>query len=232
MSRDVGVILVAGGKGQRLGGAVSKQFLPLAGQPMLLRAMRAFTSHPAVVHLAVVLPPPVLVAPPEWLSELPGERISLVAGGRERMDSVENGLLALPPGCAIALSHDAARPFVSREVIDAVIALARRGMGGLAALPVGDTLKSERFTDGARVVDATVSREGMWRAQTPQGFPRALLERAFREAREAGFVGTDESALVERTGIAVVFVPDSIRNFKVTTADDLALAEVIARELG
>lgn len=229
MPRDIGVILVAGGKGQRLGGAVSKQFQSIAGQPMLLRALRPFTSHPEVCQVAVVLPSAALVAPPEWLAALAGEMVTLVAGGAERMDSVENGLARLRPECTVALSHDAARPFVSREIIDAVIALGRQGDGAIAARQVSDTLKSERGEEGARLIAGTIPREGVWRAQTPQGFPRQVLETAFRNAREKNLLATDEAALVEQMGGRIHLVPDTIWNLKVTTADDLLLAELIAR---
>jgi 2-C-methyl-D-erythritol 4-phosphate cytidylyltransferase len=196
---------------------------------MLLRALRPFTSHPDVCQITVVLPAAALVAPPEWLVTLAGDLVTLVAGGAERMDSVENGLTRLRPECSIALSHDAARPFVSREVIDAVIARARRGESAIAARPVRDTLKSERTEEGASLIAGTIPREGVWRAQTPQGFPRHILEAAFRNARQSAFQGTDEAALVEQMGERVHLVMDTIWNLKVTTPDDLALAELIAR---
>jgi 2-C-methyl-D-erythritol 4-phosphate cytidylyltransferase len=145
------------------------------------------------------------------------------------MDSVENGLLKLRAECTIALSHDAARPFVSRDIIDAVIARARQGEGAIAARPVSDTLKAEKPDGDERIISGTIPRDGVWRAQTPQGFPRTLLEEAFRTARQADVRGTDEAALVERLGRRVHLVPDTIWNLKVTTADDLALAELIAR---
>lgn len=208
---------------------MAKQFQPIAGQPMLLRALRPFTSHPDVCQVAVVLPPASLVAPPEWLAALAGEMVSLVPGGAERMDSVEHGLASLRAECTVTLSHDAARPFVSREIIDAVIARARQGEGAIAARPVSDTLKMEKSENDARLIDSTISRDGVWRAQTPQGFPRHILQDAFTRARATGFHGTDEASLVERLGEPIYLVPDTIWNLKVTTADDLLLAELIAR---
>jgi 2-C-methyl-D-erythritol 4-phosphate cytidylyltransferase len=230
LPRDIGVILVAGGRGQRLGGSVSKQFQSIAGQPMLLRALRPFTSHPEVGRVAIVLPSAVLVAPPEWLVKLAGQLVTFVAGGAERMDSVENGLSRLGSECSIILTHDAARPFVSREVIDAVIARVRLGESAIAARPVSDTLKSERTEDGATLVGGTIPREGVWRAQTPQGFPRDVLQAAFAHAKQSGMRGTDEAALVEKIGQRIHLVADSIWNLKVTTPDDLVLAELIARQ--
>jgi 2-C-methyl-D-erythritol 4-phosphate cytidylyltransferase len=196
---------------------------------MLLRALRPFTSHPDVCQVAVVLPGAALVAPPEWLAALAGDLVTLVAGGAERMDSVENGLARLRSECSIALSHDAARPFVSREIIDAIIARARLGEGAIAARPVSDTLKSEKAEAGARLISGTIPRDGVWRAQTPQGFPRRLLEEAFSKARKSGMRGTDEASLVELLDQRIHLIPDAIWNLKVTTPEDLALAELIAR---
>ena len=117
------------------------------------------------------------------------------------MDSVEAGLNALPAGCGIVLVHDGARPFPEPAVIDAVIRIARAGSGAIAADPVTDTLKKAEAEAGATAlgprVARTMSRSGLWRAQTPQGFPRPMLESAFRLARSTGYVGTDEAALVE-----------------------------------
>ena len=193
---------------------------------MVLRSVRPFTAHPDVLQVALVLPPDDAAAPPAFLRELTGERLRIVPGGAERADSVAAGLAALDPRCSVVLVHDAARPFVERGVIDAVIGHARAGEGAVAAVRVSDTLKEASSSDPMRVV-RTVPRDGLWRAQTPQGFPRAVLERA-HAAASAGEPATDDAALVERTGVAVRLVPDSPRNFKITTADDLALAERLA----
>jgi 2-C-methyl-D-erythritol 4-phosphate cytidylyltransferase len=226
LPRDVGVVVVAAGRGRRLGGGTPKQYRPIAGVPMVLRALRPFTTHPEVVHVVLVLPPEDAAAPPEFLRGLTGAALRLVAGGAERADSVAAGLAALDPACTTVLVHDAARPFVQRGVIDAVIAHARAGEGAVAAVRVSDTLKEAAPADPTRI-GRTVPRDGLWRAQTPQGFPRAVLERAHREAARAG-AATDDAALVERTGTAVRLVPDSPRNLKVTTAEDFAMAERLA----
>jgi 2-C-methyl-D-erythritol 4-phosphate cytidylyltransferase len=138
---------------------------------------------------------------------------------------VSNGLAALDPACEVVLVHDAARPFVTRELLDVVIAAARSGVGAVPAVPVADTLKE---SDAHGAVRRTVPRDGLWRAQTPQGFPRELLARAHAEARAAGVTGTDDAFLVERLGGTVRLVPGDPRNLKITTADDLALAELLA----
>ena len=225
MPRDIGVVVVAAGEGSRFGGDVPKQFLPVAGVPMLLRALRPFTSHPEVSRVVVVLAPAHAQRPPEFLAPLAGSALTIVAGGLQRADSVAAGLGALPADCEVVLVHDGARPFVERRVIDAVIAHARAGDGAVAAVPVSDTLKAQVADDPTRV-SRTVPRDGLWRAQTPQGFPRRLLEQAYAVEGHAG--ATDDASLVEACGAVVRLVPDSSRNLKITTREDLALAEALA----
>jgi 2-C-methyl-D-erythritol 4-phosphate cytidylyltransferase len=225
LPRDVGVVVVAAGRGTRIGGDTPKQYRRIAGVPMVLRALRPFAAHPEVARVVLVLPAEDAAAPPAFLRGLAGAGLVVVAGGAERADSVVAGLAALGPECTTVLVHDAARPFVERAVIDAVIAHARAGEGAVAAVPVSDTLK-EAAPDDATRVRRTVPRDGLWRAQTPQGFPRAVLERA-HAAAGAG-AATDDAALVERTGVSIRLVPDSPRNLKVTTAEDLAMAELLA----
>ncbi len=232
MPRDIGVIVVAAGQGLRLGGEAPKQFQLIDGVPMLLRALRPFTSHPEVVQVVVVVPASEEAAPPPWLAGLIGGTLSVVAGGVERSDSVAAGLGALVPECRLVLVHDAARPFVDRQTIDAVISAARQGGSAVPAIAVGDTLKETTADDQGNRVERTVPRERLWRAQTPQGFPRGILERAYEAARRDGVTATDDATLVERLGERVVLVPGSSRNLKVTSPDDLLLAELLARRLG
>ncbi len=232
-ARDVGVVIVAAGQGTRLGADLPKQYRPLGGIPLVRWAVRTFLDHPDVAHVALVLPagdaaaPPVTVAPGSDTDER--ERLTIVAGADTRAGSVRAGLKALPAHCLIVLVHDGARPFPDRDVIEAVMAAARRGEGALAAIPVHDTLKAAEPADATRVA-RTVSRDGLWRAQTPQGFPRELLERAHAEALLLGQSGTDDAELVEAIGGTVRLIPDSPRNLKVTTPDDMRLAELLARE--
>jgi 2-C-methyl-D-erythritol 4-phosphate cytidylyltransferase len=154
-----------------------------------------------------------------------GVRLSLVPGGVERADSVRAGVAALPASCSIVLIHDGARPFPQRAVIDGVIDACRAGEAAIAALPMHDTVKeAQPRPDGMHVTRRTVPRDHLWRAQTPQGFPRQLLERAYAERGDAV---TDDAQAVERLGHDVVLIHDSTLNLKVTTADDLALAEAL-----
>jgi 2-C-methyl-D-erythritol 4-phosphate cytidylyltransferase len=219
------VVIVAAGQGVRAGGEGPKQFRELAGIPMLLWSLRTFLSHPEVGPVVVVLPAATADAPPPWLGDLADERLRLVAGGPERIDSVERGVRALGGACAVVVVHDGARPFVERDTVDAVIAAARAGQGAVAAIPVSDTLKRGVGTR----VEATVPRDGLWRAQTPQAFPRDLLAAGLTRARALGMVATDDAAMVEAAGGAVVLVPDRSTNFKVTTPEDFAIAEAVAR---
>ena len=231
MPRDVGVVVVAAGKGTRLGGEILKQYRPLAGVPVVLRALRPFTSHPDVAQVVLVLPAAEAAAPPAFLADLRGPGLTLVAGGEERGDSVAAGLAALRDECTVVLVHDGARPFVEREVIDGVIRTARAGDGAVAAVPLSDTVKEADEEEPSRIA-RTVSRDRLWRAQTPQGFPRALLERAHAHARRHRVSATDDAALVESCGGIVRLVPDSQRNLKITTAEDFALAELLAHPPG
>jgi 2-C-methyl-D-erythritol 4-phosphate cytidylyltransferase len=224
---DVGVLLAAGGRGERAGPGEPKQFRSLGGVPMLLRALRPFAQHPRVRHIVVALPAPFAADPPDWLAEVMGGRLAVVEGGVARADSVQAALAALEPECSIVLVHDAARPFVEPGTIDAVIAAAASGSAAVPAVPVSDTLK--RAGGEPPLVVETVDRRGLWRAQTPQGFPRTMLETAFESQGDAAEF-TDEAALVESAGHSVVIVPDAASNMKVTTPEDFAVAEALLVE--
>src|SRR6266571_4057938 len=225
---DVGVVIVAAGAGVRAGPGEPKQFRPIHGVPMLLRALRPFTSHPAVGQVVVAVPAGFAERPPEWLGKLLGERLRLVPGGAARAQSVRAGLRVLPPVVSVVLVHDGARPFVSRETIDNVITRARAGVGAVAAVPLTDTIKE---VDERDRITRTVARERLWRAHTPQGFPRAMLDQAYARLRTDDPVPTDDAELCERAGFAVDVIPDTPHNLKVTTADDFRVAEALAREL-
>ncbi|NIN11535.1 MAG: 2-C-methyl-D-erythritol 4-phosphate cytidylyltransferase [Gemmatimonadales bacterium] len=223
---DVGVLIAAAGSGDRAGGGEPKQFRTIAGVPMLLRAVRPFAMHPRVRRIVVALPPRFAAEPPPWLATVAGERLLVVEGGATRAASVRAALAALEQGCRIVLVHDAARPFVSLETVDAVIATAAGGVAAVPAVPVSDTLK-RADPSTSRIVE-TVDRTGLWHAQTPQGFPRDMLEEAYRHV-EGGDLGsfTDEAAVVEAAGHPVEIVPDQTSNVKLTTAADFALAEAM-----
>jgi 2-C-methyl-D-erythritol 4-phosphate cytidylyltransferase / 2-C-methyl-D-erythritol 2,4-cyclodiphosphate synthase len=214
-------VIVAAGRGTRFGGARPKQYLPLAGRPVLHRAAAAFAAHPRITGVAVVIREEdraLFTEATAGLALLPP-----VAGGAERQDSVRLGLEALLPHAPDrVLIHDGARPFPDAALIDRVIDALDGGAAAIPALPLGDTIK--RVADG--VVCETVERAQLWRAQTPQGFHFAAILAAHRAA--AGRVLTDDAAVAEAAGIAPVVVLGSEDNLKVTTAHDLAAAERLA----
>lgn len=221
---DVGVIIVAAGTGSRTGSAELKQFRWVAGKPMLLHSVQAFHDRPDVAMVVCVLPRSHAADPPPWLFQCDIDRLLIAVGGAERGDSVYAGLGDVPDECAVVVVHDAARPLVDAGTIDRVIATARAGTGAVAALPVVDTLKEVDET--GRIV-RTVNRERLWRAQTPQAFPRQMLIEAYRRARAEHAPATDCAALCERIGAPVRVVEGSERALKITTPDDFARAEAL-----
>jgi 2-C-methyl-D-erythritol 4-phosphate cytidylyltransferase/2-C-methyl-D-erythritol 2,4-cyclodiphosphate synthase len=216
---SVAVVIVAAGRGERLGSSRPKQLLDLAGRTMLQRSVAAFDVHPAVRSLVVVLPGELVA---EGASHVgPTTRpCRCVAGGVRRQDSVGRGLAAVEADAEFVLVHDAARPFVSRALIDRVLAAAAAEGAAVPALPVHETVK--RAAPGGRFVAGTIARGEIWLAQTPQGFRRTVLETAVAAGRTTE--ATDEAMLVERAGLPVAIVDGDTRNFKITTADDLARA--------
>lgn len=224
VTRDVGVVIVAGGSGSRVGGGEIKQLRWVAGKPMLLHSLQTFQKRADVAMVVCVLPQRYAGDPPPWIFQSDAERMLISVGGRTRAESVANGLEDLTAECRYVLIHDAARPLVSDEMIDRVVVEARKGHGAIAALPVVDTLK--RVDADGRIV-GTVAREGLWRAQTPQGFPREMIERAHREGRANGThaTATDDAALCELLGLPVHVVRGSEKALKVTEEGDFARAE-------
>lgn len=225
-ARDVGVVIVAAGASTRVLGAGTelKQLRWIAGKPMLLHSLEMFQQRQDVAMVVCVLPKRYAGDPPPWIFQCDVDRLLLSVGGEERSESVENGLEDLPAECRIVLVHDAARPFATSAMIDRVVAEARKGHGAIAGLPVVDTLK--QVSSDGRIV-RTVDRASLWRAQTPQGFPRDMIERAHREARSARASATDDAALCERLGFPVVVVRGSERALKITEEGDFARAEAL-----
>ncbi|HVT38993.1 MAG TPA: 2-C-methyl-D-erythritol 4-phosphate cytidylyltransferase [Gemmatimonadaceae bacterium] len=225
-ARDVGVVIVAAGASTRVGGAQGelKQLRWVAGKPMLLHSVQAFQQRDDVALVVCVLPARFAGDPPPWLFQSDVDRLLISVGGRSRSESVEHGLEDLTDECRIVLIHDAARPLATSATIGRVVAEARNGHGAIAAIPVVDTLKE--VDDEGRIV-RTVERTRLWRAQTPQGFPRDLIVRAHREAHAGGITATDDASLCERLGIPVVVVRGSERALKITEESDFARAEAL-----
>jgi 2-C-methyl-D-erythritol 4-phosphate cytidylyltransferase len=224
--RDVGVIIVAAGASTRTASGELKQLRWVAGKPMLLHSLQTFMARSDVVSVVCVLPDRYAGDPPPWIFQCDVERLMVAPGGETRTQSVANGLDDLPDEASIVLVHDAARPLVDDATISRVVDCVRQGQAAIAALPVTDTLKE--IDESHRIV-RTVDRTRLWRAQTPQGFPRETIVRAHREAAAARISATDDAALCERLGIAVVAVRGSERAFKITEEDDFARVEALAR---
>ncbi|MDX6217802.1 MAG: 2-C-methyl-D-erythritol 4-phosphate cytidylyltransferase [Frankiales bacterium] len=213
----VAVVVPAAGVGSRLGPGAPKALRELAGEPLLVHAVRRLRECPSV-GLVVVAAPPADVASVQAL--VPDAVV--VAGGAERQDSVAAGLAALPPDVELVLVHDAARALVPVEVVEAVVAALQAGaLAAVPVLPVADTVK-QVAVDGTVV--RTVPRSDLRAVQTPQGFRRAVLEAAHRTA---GAAVTDDAGLVEGAGVTVVTVPGSPLAFKVTTPFDLLVAAAV-----
>ncbi len=225
------VILPAAGIGTRMAatiGGAPKQFFSLRGLPILVHSLRAFLSVPRVSGIYVA----VREAEQERLRELLAEhslaeQIHVVTGGDRRQDSVANALAALPSTSAedIVLVHDAVRPLIDPATIERTIEAIERHGAAIVGMPAIDTIKQvERTADGA-LITATIPRELIVHAQTPQGALVPLMRRAFDEATADEFTGTDEASLLERAGVPVHVVPGSARNLKVTQPGDLEVAE-------
>ena len=218
-------MIVAAGGGTRLGGTVPKQYRELYGEPILRRALRPFLDHPEIGHVITVLPPADAHEPPGWLAELP---LTLVPGGKERGDSVWQGLLAVPEKSDPILIHDGARPFVPPELIGRVLRSAQDG-ATVPAIRVTDTIKE--VNEEGRVC-ATPDRNRLWQVQTPQGFPRRVILDAHRRARDLGVAATDDAGLCEGFGWPVRIVAGAEENIKITTPFDFRIAEVLASRGG
>jgi len=217
-----------GAKGKKPGS--SKQFTELAGIPMVIRTLRKFAAHAKVSEILVALRKNEIESFGAKLEkgtkDLLEKPIRLIEGGEHRQHSVANALAAISAaGDDLVLVHDAVRPFVTDEIIREVIRAAEKYGAAIAGVPAVDTVKQvERTAEGA-LITATLPRERVVMAQTPQGFRYEVLKKAFDEATADGFLGTDEASLVERSGHEVAVVMGSPRNIKITTPGDLELAE-------
>ena len=216
--RDVAVLIPAGGIGARLGRRTPKQFLRVGGETILTATVRHFRRHPRLAAIVVAVPEAHVARARRLL----GPGVNVVTGGATRQESVRLALEAVPHGVRMVLVHDAVRPFITRGLVDAVLAAARAEGAAVCALPVAETVK--RVREG--VVEATIDRAGLWTVQTPQAFRAEILREAHDKARRDGVVGTDDAMLVERLGHRVRVVPGLAGNVKITTLDDLRRARV------
>jgi 2-C-methyl-D-erythritol 4-phosphate cytidylyltransferase len=224
------VVVAAAGRGERLGPGEPKALRLLAGEPLVVHAVRSLVVAPSVDVIVVAAPADAVGQVRAMLADVVGDRVRLavVAGGSDRQDSVYRALGVLPVDVDVVLVHDAARALVPVAVVEAVVAAVRSGAGAVVpALPVADTVK--RAGDD-RVVTQTVDRAELFAAQTPQGFRRVVLAAAHEAARaEGGHAdsATDDAGLVERVGGTVLLIGGSEEAFKVTRPIDLLLAEAL-----
>lgn len=230
------VILPAAGLGTRMtaghsSSAAPKQFLELAGAPIMIHTLRAFASVPEVAAMYVAVRANEMERLAAQVMEFGfAEKVHVVEGGDHRQESVANALAAIE--CEpddIILVHDAVRPLIDVATIQRTIQAVEKHNAAIVGLPAVDTIKQvERTADGA-IITSTIPREYIVQAQTPQGFRYELLKRAFAEAAADGFIGTDEASVVERAGAQVAVVQGSPANFKITQPGDLDLAEFYLR---
>ncbi|MGE0040104.1 MAG: 2-C-methyl-D-erythritol 4-phosphate cytidylyltransferase [Vicinamibacterales bacterium] len=227
----VAAVIAAGGRGVRVGAGEPKQFLAIGGRSLLEWSVEACLGSPRVDEVVVALPADRLGDPPPFLRAPRSKPVTLVAGGARRQDSVRNAVVSLGGRAGIIVVHDAARPFVSADLIARAVDAAEAHGAALAALPVTDTVKQAGPAgDDGRRVEATLPRERIFLAQTPQAFRREVLEAAFEACGDADV--TDEATLVERAGGTVWLVDGERENLKVTTADDLGWARARAGGTG
>jgi len=224
VSGEVAAVVVAGGRGRRLGRPEPKAFVPVAGRPLLAYSLCALRAVDGVGELVVVLPPGEQGALAErWAELLDQYRVSAVVGGGERRwQSVAAGLKALNTASDLVLIHDGARPLVTPELIEAVARRAAEVGAAIAAHPLTDTVKE--VTEDL-LIQETLDRSRLWRAQTPQAFRRALIFEAYERATE--LQPTDDAQLVEALGAPVAIVESPALNVKVTTPEDLLLVEQV-----
>jgi 2-C-methyl-D-erythritol 4-phosphate cytidylyltransferase len=240
----VAVILPAAGLGTRMGkssaektGTSRKQFMLLDGSPILIHTVRKFAASDRVSEIVVA----VRAEDVEWVSEMLAQefpdgarlvraRVRVVEGGNSRQESVENALATVNPEIGLVAVHDAVRPFIDLETIHKVFDEAAETGAAIVGVPAVDTVKQVSAGTGHVKIRATLPREKLVMAQTPQVFRYDLLARAFQSARADGFIGTDESSLVERLDVEVSVVPGSDRNIKITKPGDMDLAHLFLRE--
>ncbi len=209
-------------------GAVSKQYLLLDDTPILIHTLKIFQESPLVDEIFLVVPPDDVTA----VREIIGGRHHLfkvthvLAGGKERQDSVRNGLQAVGEEHDIVVIHDAVRPFVTGELIRLAVEGAKVFPAVVIGVPAKDTVK--KVGDGDLVCE-TLDRNSMWLVQTPQAFQRHVIKKAYEKACADKFTGTDDAVLVERIGVPVKMIRGSYDNIKITTQDDLLIGEALIK---
>ncbi len=222
-------IITAAGFGKRMGLKQPKQYLELNGKPILCHTLEKFEQAKLIDGIVLVTDMASLdIVKNDILKRFPSPKVKwVVTGGAKRQDSVAAGLRSTPLGCETVCVHDGVRPFVTPELIDKSVEIAQNSGAVIVAIPVKDTIK--RVDEEGKIV-GTMERAGLWRAQTPQTFKYETLEMAMNQAIVEGFYGTDEAMLVERLGHEITILSGSERNIKITTPEDLKIAEAFVNK--
>jgi 2-C-methyl-D-erythritol 4-phosphate cytidylyltransferase / 2-C-methyl-D-erythritol 2,4-cyclodiphosphate synthase len=222
-------IIPAGGAGKRLKAQKAKQYLLLDGVPVLVHTLKVFQQAKVIDEIILVLPPDDVASAQEQLINKYGltKITAVVAGGKERQDSVRNGFAAITGECDIVIIHDAVRPFVTKEMINQVVAAVKSFEAASVGVKAKDTIKE---TKKDNLVAATIPRQNLWLTQTPQAFKFDLLKKAYTAAYRDKYYGTDDASLVERIGAKVIMIEGCYENIKITTPEDLILAEALMKK--
>lgn len=224
MARN-GAVVVAAGKGTRMGTSESKQYLQLHGKPILVHTLERFQRMEQIEAIVLVVGSGDIERCAAYVGQYALTKVvAVAAGGAERQHSVRIGLGRLPEGLDVVAVHDAVRPFVTEARTAACLHKAYEVGGAVLAVPVKDTIK---VVDKSGKIESTPERNSLWAVQTPQAFRLELLREAHRRAERDGYLGTDDAMLVERLGHAVHVVEGDYTNMKITTPDDLLWAERI-----
>ncbi|MGV8056541.1 MAG: 2-C-methyl-D-erythritol 4-phosphate cytidylyltransferase [Smithellaceae bacterium] len=221
-------IIPAGGAGRRLKAGIAKQYLQLEKLPVLVHSLKVFEQTAVINEIIVVVPASDIKFVREELIKKNNLRkvINIIAGGAERQDSVRNGLAAIDDKCDIVVVHDGVRPFVTQEMIRRVIEVAKEFRAASIGVPAKDTIKETKDND---LVVKTLPRQNLWLTQTPQAFQFVVLKEAYEAVRRDNYYGTDDASLVEHIGVRVKMIAGSYENIKITTPEDLIIAEALLK---
>jgi 2-C-methyl-D-erythritol 4-phosphate cytidylyltransferase len=223
----VTVIIAAAGQGKRMARGINKAFIPLNNRPLLAYTLEAFETCSCIDAIIIVVGAEDMQQMQSIINTYGYRKIQdVVTGGAERQHSIANALKKIAADTEIVLIHDGARPLITPKTIEEVLLAARETGAAIAAVPVKDTIK---IANQAGFVVETPDLANLWAVQTPQGFRLDILEQAYRQATEEGVLATDDAGLVERIGVKIKLIMGDYHNLKITTSEDLIVAETILR---
>lgn len=231
---QVAALVVAAGSSTRFGSKTKKQFFTLSGKPVLTYSLKAFNQSPVINRIVLVVPPgSENVVRNTIVRKYRFQKVvDIIPGGKERTDSVWNGLQALQRSgfgirkSDVVLIHDGVRPFVTEQMISDTVRAVKQTGAAIIATKITDTVKSANHS---LIIDQTIPRDKLWCVQTPQGFRFSLLLEAYKQAKKMNYLATDDAGIMEQVGIPVKLVPGPITNIKITTKTDVAIAETILK---